>query len=494
MATRPRLIIGSTVIDSVEDAGATTSTIDGAVLAIDYESGMHRIRTGDTEDIPIIVRVKRLVGDTLADVIANAQLVLDALDTMNAQGVIIEYESGQTLVEIDPATVGNVSYTADEQFGDEGIKLTITISAARIDPGFDGSGEWQIQRNTAGRIFVVGRLNYRNLLVALADVALMRAGTKRPVWMPSSCRVVEDTATTGQVSGDIAGLSIDDYRPVTIPVMWEQMASHMASHPAFANSKRAEWSANVATLPPLDFNAGQPHPGMAFSLNGTSEFKSEQNATYDPSDPAATSAGDMKSQAIAQAQVMLEEAERRLGVKVQLNVDIDRGVTGADGVYSINLKGIAMPDRFGVGRIVTSWNETLLVEHSFKGQFTDTTDGGRWEWEHPGGDEITVTHTLIATSLGAPVSYVRPGIVPASQFRRVYKGGDNPSNPLDDGDNGTDTRPFKTGVSQGATEFRSNYTRRYVYVPKGKGPKGPEKTSSSFGGGSKPQGHAGQFA
>lgn len=489
MATNPRLVIGSTIIDSKETG--STSTIVGAVFSFPLEGVLART-TETSEEIPIRIRCEIGAGDDPDDLVALVEEVLDALDAMATDGMVIEWQPGSTLMEIDPAEVAGLTYSAEREWGDKGVLLKVTISAARIDAsgigtGGIGTGEWQIQRNTATRMFVVGRLTYANLNDSVADVALMRAGSKRPTWMPSSARVVEDTAETPQRSGDIAALTKADYRPVTHVVIWETLASHMANSAAFADVKRAEWKGEVQQRDPLNVRAGNG-PGFNVNIRGVLEFKTEQHTTYDALDAAALAASAMFAKAVACAEVIKAEGEARLGVSITLTEDLSRGVTGADGVYEINLVGVT-----GGATRVLSWNETETFEETFQGEFVGCTDGSEWEGEDARGDEQQIGHSLQIVCLGrVPRGYAKPQGLPGSGWRRIHRADERPQV------NDTGAVPITTVT----------YNRRYRRVPTGNGgssdfgryaPRAPALPSQGNdawvrdGDPESPTGHAGQF-
>lgn len=484
MATNLRLKIGSIIIDSV-DGVASTSTIPGAVFAFPADGIIGRT-SETTEEIPIRIRCKIGASDDPTDLTDLVNDVLDALDAMATDGVIVEWQAGSTLMEIDPAEVAGLSYTVEHQWEDKGCTLAVTITAARIDASGIGSGEWQIQRNTASNMKVVGRLTYANLNDALADVALMRAGSKRPTWMPSSARVVEDTAEPAQRSGDVGTLVKADYRPVTHVVIWETMAAHMATSSAFDNVRRAEWKAETQQRDPLNIRAGNV-TGVNFNLRGALEFKSEQNTTYDALDAAAVAASAMLAQAIACAQVKLAEAEARLGVSITLVEELNRGVTGADGVYEVNLVGVT-----GGPTRVMAWNETETFEENFQGEFVGCTDGSEWEGEDARGDEQLISHSLEIVCLGRVArGYARPQALPGSGWRRINRADEHP----------------QTSDTGGAPMTRVVYNRKYRRVPTGNGgssdfgryaprPAAPSQGNDAWvrdGDPQSPTGHAGQF-
>jgi hypothetical protein len=460
MATNLRLLIGATIIDSVEGV-ASTSTIPGAVFSFPLEGVIGRT-TETSEEIPIRIRCNIGSGDTPSDLADLVEDVLDALEAMATEGVIIEAGAGETIMEIDPAEVAGLSFTVEKHWGDKGCTLLVTIAATRIDASGIGTGEWQIQRNTAGGMKVVGKLTFANMTAAVTAVAAMRSGSVRPTWMPTSARVIEDTLEAGQRQGSIATLVGADYRPVTHTVIWETLANHMATSSAFADVKRAEWKGEVKQRDPLNIRAGNG-PGFNVNIRGLLEFKTEQHTVYDSLDAAAVAASALLAKAIACAQVILQEAQARLGTTIQLLEELNRGVTGSDGVYEIDLVGVTG----GPTRVLT-WNETETFEENFQGEFVGCTDGSEWEGEDPRGDEQLITHTLEIVSLGRSArGYLRPQGLPGSGWRRI---------------NRADEQPQRSRIGE-AHATRVVYNRKYRRVPTGNGGGGgnPDRRTSSGG-------------
>lgn len=466
MATNPRLIIGTGIIDSKETGG--TSTIAGAIFAFPLDGVIART-TEDAEEIPFKVRV---VANSTADAVARVQDVLDLLDTMATEGVIVEYDGGSTLIELDPALVAGLTYDTEVHYTEKGAEILVTVRGQRIDANATGTGGWQIQRATSGRVFVVGELSYNSLADAVADVALMKSGASRPAWMPTSCRVVQDDVQAAKAQGNLNGMAATNFRPALATVAWEQMPSHLANSSAFNSVKRAKWTVNAKPRDPLNTRA-RNRTGLDVEINATLEFKTEQATAYDSADPAGITGAAMHAAALACAQVIKQEAEARSGTRITILADTGRQVTGEDGVYNITLIGVTE----GASRVL-SWNETEVYEETFRGQFIECSDGGEWEFEHSGGDLRTVQHSLEIVSLGAPRGYMAPLSITGPNWRRVYLGDEPPQS-------------FDAGT-QGARQFRRAFRRNYRYVnPKGGGTPNSRQTQAQSP--TPHEGHAGQF-
>jgi hypothetical protein len=304
--------------------------------------------------------------------------------------------------------------------------------------------------------------------------------------MPTSAKVVEDTAETPQRSGDIAALTAADYRPVTYVVIWETLAAHMFASAAFADVKRAEWKGETQQRDALNIRAGEG-PGLNCNVRGVLEFKTEQHTAYDGADPAGIAAATLYAKALACAEVIKTEAEARLGTSFRLLHELESGVTGADGVYEINLVGVT-----GGPTRVMAWNETETDEANFQGEFVGCTDGSEWEGEDARGDEQLIGHSLEIVCLGrVPRGYARPQGLPGSGWRQIQKADERP-------------QTFNVGAIQ---QTRVVYNRRYRRVPTGRGgssdfgryaprPAAPSQGNDAWvrdGDPQSPTGHVGQF-
>ena len=445
MATNMRLVIGATIIDSIDDAGASASTIEEATLGFPIESGVAAETAASQEVIRFRIRVKvdPVTGTTAA--LRTAVLeVLEALDAMASVGFTLEHASGQPLIEVDPELIaGSVDYDVRQRWGNKGWIGEVSVRIPRIDASQVGTGTWQIQRIAGGRMLVVGTLQYAALADALADVAAMRSGAVRPAWMPSSCRVVEDTAGAGQAQGSIDTLPSTSYRPVEMTVIWEQMAAHMANSSAFNDVKRAKWKVRAVPRPPINDRAGQD-PGFDVTIEGTIEFKTEQSTTYDAADTAVTADQAMRGKVVACISVLKAVAEARAGVAITLLVDHERDINGEDGVYQFSVNGVS-----GGPSRVMGWEETETIEEAFRGQIAEGSDGSEWEFGHSGGDARTVHHSLDISSIGGFRPYVKPASVQGSNWRRIVRADDQ-------------GQSFRTGAAP--RQYKISYRRVYRYV------------------------------
>lgn len=448
MASNMRLVIGGTVIDSVEGA-LSASTIDGAVLAFPIEDGVAAETSSQTEVLRIRIRVTVDPATGTTDELRTRVLeVLEALDAMAQVGFTLEHSAGDALIEVDPELVANsVTTSVRQRWGKKGWIGEVSIEIPRIDQSQVGTGTWQIQRVGGGRMLVVGTLQYADMATALADVAAMRGGAVRPAWMPTSARVVEDTAGTGMAKGSIAALPTTSYRPVEMTVIWEQMASHMASNSAFNGIPRAKWAVRATPRPPLDDRASQD-PGLDIEIEGTIEFKTEQSTSYDLADSSVTPDQSMRGRVLACIDVLKAVAEARAGTQITLLVDHERDISGEDGVYNFNVRGVS-----GGPSRVMGWEETETLEEAFRGQIAEGSDGSEWEFEHSGGDAKTVHHQLEISSIGGFRPYVKPASVQGSNWRRITRADDQ-------------GKSFRTG--SGPRQYRAMYRRVYRFVnPKG---------------------------
>lgn len=471
MAQNARLVIGAGIIDSAQSG--STSTIAGAIFAFKPEGFTVR-STPEADEIPF--RLRLAVADT-ATAKSRVQDILDLLDTIATEGIIIEYDNGSTLVELDPATVASIDYETAITYTAQGADIEVTVRAENIDANAIGTGSWQVQRNPAGRMFVVGSLYYADLATAIADVAAMRSGATKPAWMPASCRVVQDDSESVKAQGALNGMAAANFRPCTMTVAWEQMPSHLHNSAAFANVKRAKWTVNAKPRDPLNTRAGNK-TGLNVEINATLEFKTESGTAYDTADPAGIAGAAMHAAALACAAVIKSEAEARSGTTITIMEDYGRNVTGEDGVYTITLIGVTE----GATRVL-SWEESETYEETFRGQFIECSDGSEWEFEHSGGDLKMVQHSLEIVSLGAPRAYAPPISISGPNWRRIYLGDSPPHS-------------FNAGT-QGARQYRRKFQRTYRYVNPGKGG-GAEDRRTVAGGeapasAESPTGHVGQF-
>lgn len=475
MPTNPRLVIGAEIIDSVV-GGASASTIADAVFSFgDAQTGFQASSSPTEERIPFRIRIPKASG-TNADLTTAIQDVLDMLDSMRTEGVIIEYESGQTLVEVDPATADAIKYETTRKYGDLGVIIEVQLVVEKFDASNFGRAYWQYQRNSSGRGFCIGRILEDTRAAAVAAAAPLRSGAVRPVWMPDSFRVVEDTNEFEQASGNIASLTDASYRPGEIVVVFEQLPAWAAGNSAFADVKRMAVKFEAAPRAPQNARAGGGSPGMDVTLTGTLEFKTEAGATYDAADTGNTvDSGDLPGKVVAAVNAIIAEAESRLGEgQFTLLQSLGKSVTGEDGVYDLNLQAITKgPNR------VLSWSETELYEETFRGQFVPIADGSEWEFEHPGGDEHTIQHALEIVSIGGPRGYVKPQNLSGNDWRRIYLG---------------DEPVEKNNAEGGVAQYRKAFKRNYKYVPRrpGRAGGGSRETVATPGGQS-PTGHVGQF-
>lgn len=463
---RPRLVIGNAIIDSVEDAGNSTSTITGAVFEFgNRDDGLisEESPTAITANFTIVVNT-----DTQAALNQRVQDVLDALDGMRTDGVEIESDVGERLFFIDPAGVESVAYSTTKEWGYTSCTISVDLEVTPFDSSQYGKARWQYNRNSSGRAFVVGTIIASTRAAAVAAAAPLWAGTARPVWMDSSFRVVSDLNEFEMASGDIATLTDSSYRPGEISVTFEQIPSWMASNSAFDDIRRGEFKFSAKLERLLNIRAGNL-PGLAVEVRGMVEFKTEASSTYDVADTTTIAAGALKGKVEAMATAAVAQAETRLGESITLLEPLERSVTGEDGVYEFILVGIT-----GNSHQVIEWDEQETYVEAFRGQIVNLADGGDFEFEHPGGDEVSLRHTVRIVSLNGSRGYPKPQTSLRNMRRTLLE--DDPAQIL---------RADNTLPRRHEKIYRRSYTR----VNKSAALSGGDRTTSS----ESPQGHVGQF-
>lgn len=477
---RPRLVIGSNIIDSVEDASESTSTVAGSIFEFgNRDDGLisEESPTAITANFTIVVNV-----DAQADLNQRVQDVLDALDEMRAEGVEIESDIGERLFYIDPANVESVAYSTTKEWGYCSCTITVGLEITPFDSSQFGKARWQYNRNSSGRAFVVGTIIASTRAAAVAAAAPLRAGTARPVWMDSSFRVVSDLNEFEMASGDIATLADTSYRPGEISVTFEQVPSWMANNSAFDDIRRGEFKFS-AKLERLLNTRADNLPGLSVEVRGMVEFKTEASSTYDVADTTTVAAGDLKGKVVAMANAAVAQAETRLGESIVLLDPIERSVTGEDGVYEFILTGVT-----GNANQVLEWDEQETYVETFRGQIVNLADGGDFEFEHPGGDEVSLRHTVRIVSLNGSRGYPKPQTSLRNMRRTLLE--DDPAQIL----RADATLPKR---------HEKIYRRSYVRVNKSAALGGGDRSTSSGGrssgndswqrGVAEGQGHIGQF-
>lgn len=456
---RPRLVIGNNIIDSVEDASNSTSTITGAIFEFgNRDDGLisEESPTAITSNFTIVVNV-----DSQADLNQRVQDVLDALDEMRSEGVEIESDVGERVFFIDPAAVESVAYSTTKEWGFQSCTISVDLEITPFDSSQFGKARWQYNRNSSGRAFIVGTIIASTRAAAVAVAAPLRAGTARPVWMPDSCRVVSDLNEFEMSSGDIGTLPDTSYRPGEISVTFEQLPAWMASNSAFDDIRRGEFKFSARLEKLLNIRAGNL-PGLAVEVRGMVEFKTESSTDYDVADTTTVAAGGMKGKVVAMANAAVAQAETRLGESITLLEPLERSVTGEDGVYEFIVVGIT-----GNANQVIEWDEQETYVEAFRGQIVNLADGGDFEFEHPGGDEVSLRHTVRIVSLNGSRDYPQPQTSLRNMRRTLLE--DDPVQIL---------RADSTLPKRHEKIYRRSYTR----VNKGgAGGGGGRATSSGFG-------------
>lgn len=452
MATTHKIKIGTASIAADE----ADSTVIGTRAAFgDISTGL--VITESPSDIRIPFRI-HIVGDDNEEVLDRVSDTLDLLDAMNTDGVSVEIEPGVDVVEVQRSDVRSIRYEFERRPGDGGTVLEGTIVVEKFDPDIqDGMGVWQYQRNGSGRGFVTGRIRATSRAAAVAAAAPLRSGAARPVWLSTAFKVQEDTNEFDFQGGTIGLASDTAYAPAEILVVYEQLPAWAASDPAFADVVRLELSFQATNRPPLDNRAGH-NPGLDVSLTGTLTFKTESGTTYDASDTSVVASTAMHSKVLACISAIIAEAERRLGEGVLTPMgDIERFITGADGVYQF-----ALPMITGGANRVLEWDEDELYERNTQDVILDIYDGSHWVFEHPAGWLETITHRLSIAALGGARGYVQP-----QQFGR----GRGKWKTMREGDKPPKIMRHGPGIGSLPASFRfiTHYERDYRLIRSGSG-------------------------
>lgn len=452
MATAHRIKIGSAYIA----ADTTGSTVTGTWATFgDRATGLVISESPSEVRIPFRIHV---TGDDNPEMLDRVGDILDLLDAMNDDGVSIEIESGIEVVEIVRADVRSIRYEFERRPGDTGMILEGAIVAEKFDPDIqEGRGTWQYQRNGSGRGFVTGRITASSRAAAVAAAAPLRAGTARPIWLSTAFKVQEDTNEFEFQGGTIGSASDTAYAPAEILIVYEQLPAWAASDAAFADVVRLDLSFQATNRQPLDNRAGI-NPGLDVSLTGSLTFKTEQGTTYDAADTTVVASTALHAKVLACIGAIIAEAEKRLGEGALTAMgDIERFITGADGVYQF-----ALPMITGGANRVLEWDEDELYERTTQDVILDIYDGSHWVFEHPAGWLETIAHRLDIVALGGARGYARPQLFGRGRGKwKTMREGDKPPKIMRHGPG--------IGSSPVAFRFMSHFERDYRLIKSGGG-------------------------
>lgn len=472
MASQWKLIIDTVLLDSHE-GGA--STIDGTFIGFgDRESGTIIEETAESLRFPFRVHVSAPDSQTLSD---RTQDVLDALELAASKGFTLEDEADVEHISIDPANYQSIDFEVVTLLGPDGARsgniLECAFTVTKLDSDYtSGKTSWSYQRNSSGRAFCIGRVFAETRAAALAIVAPMRSGATRPVWMPSSLRVVEDTNEFDAVPGNPTALLDGSFRPAEAVVVFEQMPGWASGDSRFADVKRLECRFEARPRANMSTRAGNL-PGLDVSIAATMHFKTENSTTYEAADTSVVASNALSGKVIACAQAVIDEAKRRLG-EAELNIltPLEKVITGEDGVYSFTVQGVT-----GGASRVLAWEETDVYEETSQNEDLPIFGGGEWVFEKL--PLCTIRHTLNIVSLGSGRSYIKP----VSINRRPGNGtweqrylGDQPVE-------------IMPNDGEAVTQYVARYQRHYKFIRKGSGGGNGDRYAPQRGQG--PQGHAG---
>lgn len=479
MPSRFKLVIDATDFDSWDGVNSASTIANTFIGFGSAESGAVIEETGDTIRFPFRLHVSGLTGQDLATTTDDA---VTALEAAAASGFELVDEDGVTHVSVSPNTVERIELEISKILGPDGARSGNILECAFVITKFDaefanGATAWSYQRNSSGRAFCVGRVRSASRAAAVAIAATLRSGAVRPVWMPDSLRVIEDTAEFDAAPGSLASLTDAAYRPAEEVVVFEQMPSWASGDARFADVKRMECRFEAKPRAPLDARAGN-RPGLDVMISATLHFKTEAGATFDAADTSTISGSALPGKVSAAMLAVIKEAEKRLGEgEITLLTPLEKSVSGEDGVYQGTFAGITL----GPSRVL-SWEETDLYEEASQNEDLDIFDGSTWVFEKP--PLCTITHDLIVASIGGSRNYV----MPVSRQRKPGNGDWEQRHMAD--------QPVKLLLQDdpGVPQYLAAYRRIYKFIRKGSGggsdaryvPRGTPGDQS-------PTSHAGQF-